>query len=1134
MKQIDTSRALVDRLKSALLKKRLLLFFSGVITTGAAVIATSIILSLIATIIILPVPVKIILLVLSGLITVYIFGRYACRHFFDGDIDTVAVELEKKHPELKGILIAAVQFSRQKFSPGYSTELIDATIKRALTKAGGLNFNETISFYPVLKTGRYLAVSTVLAVLLLVFAPGLFSYSYEVYSNATSVVEPPLGYQVVVQPGTTEWVKYKDIEIGGTIFGDKLPKEAKIYHRLAGGSWQESDVDLRKEGTISTERGDSVTFGMTLRQINKSFDYYIKAGRVTTDVYQVNVVDRPRVNGIKLSIFYPDYTGLPPTVIDENNGSFSALTGSRVNFNIETNLPIQSAEMVFADSSVLPMKVNQKTGDASLVVEKSKSYHIRLIDHLGEQNPDPIEYYVTAVPDEYPSIDVIRPGFDVNLNDEMILPIKVHIFDDYGFTSLVMKYQVVNHGQASEENVAVLHFSDRIKTDGEVEFNWDVDKLNMFPGDYVVYSFEVADNDMISGPKVSKTRKFIARVPSLEEIVNQTEQQNSKRITDTDKILKSGKELSQRLKNISRKLEAESKNGEKADWQNKKELESITDKNGELIDKIEKLAEEMDKSLDELNEKSLMSREILEKMQQLQKLFEEVATPEMKEAQKKLMEALKNMDKNQLQDAMKDFQMSQEEMLKRLERTMALLKKMQLEQKMEAMVRKAEELARQQEEINKKTSESDKTNLPDLSSQEKELKDALQALKEEAKELDQVAKDAEMEKSQNLQNFKEALKKTDADQNMQNMSEAMTQKEKSKAEGEGKQSHSKLMQMLNTMQQELMAMQGGDKEKIKREMRAAIDDANYLSKNQEQLLENASMMESQSMMMRELASKQQDLISSCNGLKNRITELGKESPFLAAELDHLLQSSFKDMEMAKSQLEEKNRPQSVHSQREAMATLNKASQRLLESLNQQKQCDKGGSCNKNTANLQSLCEQQNKLNQQTQNQCNNPNGQNPKQGDGQNGREALKRLAGEQGAIRKSLEDLAREFGGSRQVLGRLDNIADEMKKVEEALDEGTVGPDVTERQLKIFSRMLEASRSMYKKDFSEQRESQTATSSVLYVPPELSDDLLQDNVKLEDRLRKYLGDDYPKQYEEQIKAYFKALLKVESSSNGK
>ena len=1128
MQQIESARALVKQLEKALLKKRILLFVSGLFTTAAVVLFVSIVLSLIALIVVLPVIVKISLLVISAIVTLYFFIKYALRHFVKGDIDSLAVELEKKHPELKGILIAAIQFSRSKISHGSSAVLVEATIAKALVKAEALNFNEALSFYPIIKRGKQFAYTLVAAAALLFLMPGLFTYSYKVYSHVDSVVTPPIGYKLYAPLGSTEWVKYKDIQIEGSIFGGDLPKKAAIYHRMADGDWQKSEIDLRNEKHFFTEIRDSVVFGVTLRQINKSFDYYIEAGRIKTEIYSVDVVDRPRVEAIKLSIFYPEYSKLPPTTIDENNGTFSALYGSRVNLKIESNLPVKTAELMFSDSSRVPITIDNKIGEVSLKVYKSQSYHIRLTDHLGEKNPDPIEYYITAIPDEFPSVDVIRPGFDVNLSDQMMLPLKLHIFDDYGFSSLVMKYSLVHKGQISEQNVAVLHFSEKIKTEGEVEFNWDIDQLNLFPGDYVIYSFEVADNDVISGPKISKSRQYIARLPSLEEIISQTEKSNVKRIDETQKILKTGRDLAKRLENVSRKIKADSKSPDKANWQNQKELESITKKNAEMVKEIEKAAEQMNKAVDDLNDKSLMSREVLEKMAQIQKLYQEIATPEMKKAQQEMMEALKKMDKQKLEKALKDFKMSQEELLKRLERTMALLKKMQLEQKMEAMIRKTEELTRKQEEMNKKTKESEKSQLPKLSKQEKDIQKELKNLKEELKDLQKISEDAKMQNSPELKKFSEALKKTDADKDMQKMQESMDSKKKNNAFDQGKKAHSKLMKMLDEMQKQMMAMKGGDKEKIKKEFSAAIDDTNYLSKKQEELFIEAAGMQTQTLMMRDVAEKQQELLFSCSGLKNRISELAKESPFVASEISKLLEDSFSQMEFAMKQFDDKKRSQGMQDQRRAMTNLNKASLRLMESMEKQKQCNKGGSCNKNTGNMQSLSEKQNKLNKKTQGQCDNPNGQNPKSG--KNGREALSRLAAEQSAIRKSVEELAQEFGGSRQILGRLDDIAQEMKKVEESLANGETGPDITQRQLKIFSRMLEASRSLYKKDFSEQRQSKTALSTLMYIPPELSSDILDDNLKLEDRLQKYLGDDYPKQYEEQIKAYFKALLKIEAS----
>ena len=960
-------------------------------------------------------------------------------------------------------------------------------------------------------------------------SPGLFNHSYEVYSNPTTVVAPPLGYKLVPFPGAVEWVKYRDIEFGAVIVGDGLPGKARIHYRLAGGSWQQSEVDLETLTPAATEFGDSLTVSVKLRQINRSFDYWVEAGRVRTGIQKVDVVDRPRVTGIKLSLFYPDYTELPPTVIDENNGSFSAVVGTRVNMNIRANLPVETAELVYLDSSRTPMPTEGLRAEVSLVVENSQTYYIHLTDHLGEQNPDPIEYYITAVPDEYPSVEVVRPGFDVNLGDDMILPLLVRIFDDYGFTSLVMKYAVFSRGQRSQENVAVLHFSEKIKTEGEIEFNWDMDQLNLFPGDYVGYYFEVADNDRVSGPKVSRSRRFIARLPSLEEIIAETEGRTTQRIVRTEDLLKTGKDLTERLKNISRKIQAKTRaNDKSSDWQQQKELEAVADKNAELVEEIEKVAEQMEKSVNDLNDKSLMSREILDKLAQIQKLYEEVATPEMKAARERLMEAMRKMNPDELREALKDFEMSQQELLERLERTLALLKKLQTEQKMEAMVRRAEELARRQEKMNNETDSTSNSELPSLSKKEDEIAQDLQKLKDEIEQLKKLAREAQLEAAPEMQEFERALSETDADQDMQQMSESLSEQQKEQASESGKKALSKLLSMLDSMQKQLSAMQGGQDEELMRAMRRSIDDANHLSQNQETLLREAAAVSRRSAMLQELAQSQQNLKRSCTGLSNRLREIGKKSPFVAAEMQQLLNGATREMELAIEQFSEQRGLRGMQHQRESMAKLNKAALRLLESMNQQSQCSKGGNCDKSTSDIQSLSQKQQQLNQKTQGQCNNP-GQGKPSNEGQ--RAALQRLAGEQGSIRKSLEELSREFGGSRQILGRLDDIADEMKKVEDALGSGEAGQDVVERQLKIFSRMLEASRSLYRKDFSEQRKSKTATDPAFFVPPDLSNDLLNDRLRLEDRLRQYLGDSYPPQYEEQIKAYFKALLQAETEA---
>jgi hypothetical protein len=128
------------------------------------------------------------------------------------------------------------------------------------------------------------------------------------------------------------------------------------------------------------------------------------------------------------------------------------------------------------------------------------------------------------------------------------------------------------------------------------------------------------------------------------------------------------------------------------------------------------------------------------------------------------------------------------------------------------------------------------------------------------------------------------------------------------------------------------------------------------------------------------------------------------------------------------------------------------------------------------------------------------------------------------------MEDLAREFGDSRQVLGRLEDIADEMREIEEALAEGNVGQATQERQLRVYSRMLQASRSLQRRDFAEQRQAGVAPADIFAPPQALPAELLGDKTTIEDRLRKYLSGGYPPQYEKQVKAYFRALMQLQST----
>ncbi len=1123
--------ALRKKIGNALFKERLILFAGGLAGTAAVVLLAAIVLSLLAGVIILPVWSKAVLLVLSAGAGLWAFWKLVFSKILTGSQEATALKLEKKFPDLKGRLIAALQFSyadRNNYA-GYSGELMEETLVQAYDRSSGNNFNEILSAYPIWKSARTLAVATALALALLFIFPGLFSFSYKVYSHPGEVIAPPLGYTLSGYPGTKMAIKYRDVDLGGILTGDSFPKDAVVYYRFAGGTWQKAPLDLKDFPRHKIDTGDSLVFYTTLKQVRRSIDYYVKSGRLTTETAHIDVVDRPRVTGIKLSVFYPKYTGLQPQVIDENDGNITAVYGSRATIQIETNRPLQQAEMVFNDSSKTPFALTGQSGEQSLKIDESKSYHIHLLDNQNEVNPDPIEYYVTAVPDEYPVIDVVSPGRDINLDEEMEVPIALHISDDYGFTSLVLKYKIVSGKEMGEENVAILHFSDKIKTEGDVKFSWDVEPLGLKPSDYVIYQFELADNDAISGPKVTTTRSYIARLPSLEEIIAQTDAEQSQVINDAESYLKAHQELSERLKKVARNLEEQSSQGnQKMDWQQQKELEEISKSNDEIADQLKQTARKLDDAIKDMEKNRLASTEVLEKLNEIKKLFDEVATPEMRKSQLELMEALKNMDKQQLDQAMKDFEMSQKEMMQRLDRTIALLKKMQIEQKVNAMTQMARELLEKQDKMNSNADSSNDKNLPQMAPDEKKLSGEMDALKDQARQMREMLDQFAYVKAANADKFCTAVEKTDAGQNMNNMADNLSQQKKNDAVQEGRKASSKLLSLLDKLQQGQSSMCQGGGQEAAEEMRKAIDDIDYLSDKQEGLIKGADEVLNNSEVLRDYAAQQQIIKESVTGLQKRLEALGKQSPFIAAEMDNVVRSVLGNMDLAIDNFSERRRPQGVNAQKEAMTELNRAAVRMLDALENQKQCNKGGAaCNKPSMAMNSLCDKQQKLNQQTQSMCNNP-GKNAS-----NDQDALRRLAGEQSNIGKTLQQLADEFGDSKEVLGRLDAVANEMKDVSDALSKGEIGPETQERQLRILSRMLDATRTLQRKDYTDQRQSTPAQDVLRQPPPALSGSQLNGGLDIEDRLRHFMNENYPAEYEQHIKAYFKALLE-KSTLNSK
>ncbi len=1084
---------------------------------------------------ILPVFVRVALLGISLLALSIAFSYYFLRPiFYKPTLEDLAVKIETQFPELKDRLIGALQLYRnlERNPEGYSVQMIEAIIEQADTVSREMNFKSVVDKSPLRKT---LQVSSALLGLVLVFmllSPGNFNRSFYLFSHPLTSVQAPQRFFFSISPGNAEVVKYSDMKIGITAEGQK-PSKISFYWRDGEGAWNEERLEKvdwsGAKGQLQDSAGASkeYDFEYLFKQVKRDIDYYAQAEGIKSEQYKLKVTDKPRIINLKLILNYPKYTQLKPLVLDQNDGTIEAFVGTKVKIEATANKDLARGELIFSDSTRAKLEVEGKKAVGEIIIRKDNSYHIEVEDKSGNKNPDPIEYKITKKDDQIPEVEIIQPGMDCDLTENMQLPLLVKGSDDFGFTNLKLVYQIVSPGDGSAEKELKslkLPFEEKLEGKLQSDYLWDLSDIGLMPGDIVRYRVEIYDNDNFSGPKKGVSSTYNLRHPSLEEIAGEMDEQRENQLSDLEKNLVEQKELKKKLEELSKDLFMQSQSPEgkssQLSWEKKKEMEALLEKQKNLAENLKKLGEDVGKTCSKVEENRLASLELLERMAELRKLFDEVAPQELKEAMKKLQEALESLDQEKIKEALQNLNLTTEELIKRLDRTIALLKRMRIEQKMESLVKMVESLTQMQKDINKEIEKSKPEELSSLKNKEENLQDRTEVLEENLKELNNLMKETPLLSPEDMEKLLNSVQNSGVKNDMQNTSQNLQQGKKKESLESGGQCAGKLNDLSQDFKSALEKMRQGDKEKILTEMRKSLQDLLYLSNSQETLFEQTKNFQPRETGLRQLATEEQKLVEGLNQVEKDLKDLSLKTYYLNPDLGNKLALAYVNMLQSIDRLEEMDGNRSSVFQFESLFNLNESAKSLLEGMeNVEKSCSNSGE--DVFQQLQSFCQKQGGINSQTFDLS----------GLGQYTMEqqaGLARLAAEQEALKKGLEQLNRELGNRSQILGSLEDIAKEMEKVVSDLEKLNVDRNTIERQKKILSRLLDSEKSLVKRDYSEKRKAEIGEEIIRKSPFQLPLDIGALNQKEKERDQRLSTETYPREYEEAIKEYFKALSEQE------
>lgn len=903
-----------------------------------------------------------------------------------------------------------------------------------------------------------------------------------------------------------------------------------------------------------TVRMDSAnTYRYLLSGLTASVAVYAEGGwletGVRTDTAYVRVTDRPLIRTLAGRVMPPAYAGLAPMPLSLTQADITTLVGSTVDLSITSNkdlaravIQLTGSDTTATDTTTVSMQVKGAMASGRFTVQRSGMYHVRITDKRGERNADPVAYRILVFDDGAPTIAMIEPSRDAEVDQRAILPVTVSIADDYGFAWLRLHYRLMKSRYAQPDKAyrtIDIPFAPG-QTTLDVDYVWNLSKVGISPEDVYEFYVEVADNDRIRGPKTARTTPMTVRLPSLDEVFAETDRAHEDISKELREIAREAEDVRKEAEQVQRELakqQSQPQTKQQADWKEKKQAQELAAKQEALQQRMEQMQQKMEEMTQKLQQNQAISPETLEKYMELQKLMKEVSSPELKRMQEEQQKAMEQMSPDELREAMKNMTFDEEQFKKSIERTLNLLKRIQAEQKADELQKRAEELARRQEELRQQsqnTNPQNKQARDEIAKQQQELQKDLEKLASETDDLDKLMKELGDMPTDKMDAAKRELDKQNTQQQMQKAQQNAEKGDMDQAAEQQKNASQNLQRFAQQMKDLKRDLKRRGAKEAMRQMQRSMNDMLDLSKQQEELRDQANAMDQSSSQFPDLARKQQRTREAMQNLANSMMQLAQKSFSVTPEMAEDMGNALQGMQEAMQNLQERRGQQAGQGMQKAMSSMNSAAQKMSKALGQmmagegEKQGGPGGSPGMGKGKgkspfqqLQDLADQQQGINEGMQRM-----GQGGQQM-GEQQRAEMGRMAQQQGRALKALEELereAREIGGAKKPVGDLNKIAEDMREVISDLQSGSVNQETRMRQDRILSRLLDASRSINDRDYEKTREARVGQDVKRKSPDGLDYERMQARQRATREQQQRLRDAYTKDYENLIRLYFEAL----------
>lgn len=835
--------------------------------------------------------------------------------------------------------------------------------------------------------------------------------------------------------------------------------------------------------------------------VEYDIEYYVQNQVAHTPIYKITCLDEPYVNHWELSYKYPIHTGLSSKTDTLSQGNIEAYKHSDVLISIRTNVPTISAIMKLDDANDIVMKqIDKHNYTAQFKVLREQTWHLEITDQLGRVSQPELKR-VSLIPDDPPEIRIVFPGEDSILDQSMLLPLIISATDDFGLRNLTLKYQ---HNDNAVQSIPIQNvIASRILNR---DFMFDVRSLNPLPGDRVSYWTVVHDNSPDN--QIAQSNKYSARFPSIEEIYREIERQESMKTNELEKVKETSRDIQKDFEQKRRELLKDPS----LDWEDKKQLENILQQQEQLNQQVENIAQDFQDLIQKMQNNQALSPETMEKMQKIQELMEEISNDDLRKAMDKFGDALQKMDPDALRKAMENFRFSMENFNQRIDQTLQLLESIKQEQTAEKALQIAKEMEKMQSALNERTPDL-KQDPQTLSQNQQNIADKYDALKEELNKLDKMLDPARDKKhKQMLDDIRKDMQNSKLEQDMQKSSDNLSQNNRSTAMQAQQQAMEKMRRFTQKLSEMKQSMGSGSQQQVMTAIQTAIRELLIFSKRHEELTKRLGSDPYPIM---------QELIAQYDGLQillNKLFSTPQITMFIPPKFFIDLTDTnrgYRDIFMTVSEMQYARVPEIIG---DIQKGLNLMIYDLMQALNNSSQGSGSGS------GMQSLMQMLEKMGQE-QMAMNMLTEQLFLQMQQQGGRmdagmqQQIQKLASDQQRMAENLKRALQNNPEAQRQGNAVKQIIEEAEAIARQLRSNQLSQDLLKRQENIISRMLDAQRSINKRETTQKRKGETSQQQFQQTSSPIDLDSLRRAAMLDDGYKIY-----PQAYQQMIIKYLKYL----------